>query len=150
VADSLKDRLQADMVAAMKARDTERRDALRYLLAGVKNQEIDKRSALTEQEEIAWLRTAAKQRRDSIEMFQQGGRDDLAQRELSQLAVLEEYLPQQMSDDELEVFVKAGIAEIGASSPKDMGKVMGALTPRAAGRVDGKRLSAAVRAALAE
>ena len=150
MADSLKDRLQADMVAAMKARDTERRDALRYLLAGVKNQEIDKRSALTEQEEIAWLRTAAKQRRDSIEMFQQGGRDDLAQRELSQLAVLEEYLPQQMSDDELEVFVKAGIAEIGASSPKDMGKVMGTLTPRASGRVDGKRLSAAVRTALAE
>ena len=149
MAESLKDRLQADMVAAMKARDAERRDALRYLLAGVKNQEIDKRAPLTEAEEIAWLRTAAKQRRDSIEMFQQGGRDDLAQRELSQLAVLEEYLPQQMSDEELQGFVQAGIAEIGATSPKDMGKVMGALSAKSAGRVDGKRLSTAVREALA-
>jgi uncharacterized protein YqeY len=147
--ESLKDRLQADMMTAMKARDAERRDALRYLLSGVKNQEIDKRAPLTEAEEIAWLRSAAKQRRDSIEMFRQGGRDDLAQREESQLAVLETYLPQQMSDDELAAFVKSGIEEVGASSPKDMGKVMGLLNPRSEGRVDGKRLSTAVREALA-
>lgn len=149
MAESLKDRLQADMIAAMKARDAERRDALRYLLAGVKNQEIDKRAPLTEAEEIAWLRTSAKQRRDSIEMFTQGGREDLAKREESQLAVLETYLPQQMSDEELEAYVRAGIEELGATSPKDMGKVMGTLTPRASGRVDGKRLSGAVRKALA-
>jgi uncharacterized protein YqeY len=147
--ESLKDRLQSDMMAAMRARDAERRDALRYLLSGVKTQEIDKRAPLTEAEEIAWLRSTAKQRRDSIEMFRQGGRDDLAQREESQLAVLEEYLPQQMSEEELAAFVRAGIDELGASSPKDMGKVMGLLNPRSEGRVDGKRLSTAVREALA-
>ena len=148
MAESLKDRLQADMMAAMKAREADKRDALRYLLSGVKNQEIDKRAPLTEAEEIAWLRTSAKQRRDSIEMFRQGGREDLAGREESQLEVLESYLPQQMSDEELAAFVKAGIEETGASSPKDMGKVMGLLNPRSEGRVDGKRLSTAVKDAL--
>lgn len=146
--DPLKDRLQADMVAAIKTREPERRDALRYLLAGVKTQEIDKRAPLTEAEEIAWLRTSAKQRRDAIELFRQGGRDDLARREEDQLAVLENYLPRQMSDDELDAFVKAGIDELGATSPTDMGKVMGLLNPRSQGRVDGKRLSTAVKNAL--
>ena len=148
MAESLKDRLQADMVAAIKAREPERRDALRYLLSGVKNQEIDKREPLTEAEEIAWLRTSAKQRRDSIDMFRQGDREDLAKREESQLEVLESYLPQQMTDDELTAFVQAGIEETAASSPKDMGKVMGLLNPRSVGRVDGRRLSTAVKDAL--
>lgn len=147
--ESLSDRLRADMMAAMRAREPEKRDALRYLLSGVKNQEIDKRETLTEAEEIAWLRTSAKQRRDAIELFRQGNREDLARREESQLEVLESYLPQQMSDDELAAFVQAGIAETGAISPKDMGKLMGLLNPRSEGRVDGKRLSAAVRDALA-
>jgi uncharacterized protein YqeY len=148
MAESLKDRLQADMMAAMRAREAERRDALRYLLSGVKNQEIDKRAPLTEAEEIAWLRTSAKQRRDSIDMFRQGNREDLAKREESQLEVLESYLPQQMTDEELAAFVRAGIQETGASSPKDMGKVMSLLNPRSEGRVDGRRLSAAVKDAL--
>lgn len=147
---SLRERLQADMMAAMKAREPEKRDALRYLLSGVKNQEIDKREGLTGAEEIAWLRTSAKQRRDAIELFRQGNREDLARREESQLEVLESYLPQQMTDDELTAFVRAGISETGATSPKDMGKLMGLLNPRSEGRVDGKRLSAAVRDALAE
>ena len=147
--ESLSERLRADMMVAMKAREADKRDALRYLLAGVKNQEIDKRAPLTEAEEIAWLRTSAKQRRDAIELFHQGGREDLAKREEDQLAILETYLPQQMTDDELAAFVKDGIAETGASSPKDMGKVMGLLNPRSVGRVDGKRLSNAVKDALA-
>lgn len=149
MAQSLKDRVQADMMAAMKARDAERRDALRYMLSGIKNLEIEKRGPLTEADEIAWLRTSAKQRRDSIELFRQGDREELAQREEAQLRVLEGYLPQQMSDEELAAFVQAGITETGAASPKDMGKVMGLLNPRSEGRVDGKRLSAAVREALA-
>lgn len=149
MAESLKDRLQADMMAAMRAREADKRDALRYLLSGVKTQEIDKRAPLTETEEIAWLKTSAKQRRDSIELFRQGGREDLALREESQLEVLKSYLPQQMSDEELTAFVNQGIAEVGAASPKDMGKVMGLLNPRSEGRVDGKRLSSAVRDALA-
>jgi uncharacterized protein YqeY len=146
---SLRERIQADMTAAMRARDAERRDALRYMLAGIKNLEIDKRGPLSEDDEIAWLRTSAKQRRDSIDLFRQGGRTELAEREEAQLRLLEEYLPQQMSEGELSAFVAAGIEETGATSPKDMGKVMGLLSARAGGRVDGKRLSTAVREALA-
>ena len=146
---SLSERLRADMMVAIKAREADMRDALRYLLAGVKNQEIDKRAPLTEAEEIAWLRTSAKQRRDAIELFRQGNREDLAKREESQLEILESYLPQQMTDEELAAFVQDGIAEIGASTSKDMGKVMGLLNPRSVGRVDGKRLSGAVKDALA-
>lgn len=137
------------MKAAMKARDTETRDAIRYVLSAVKNAEIEKRGELTEEEELKLIRSQVKQRQDSIEQFRAGGRDDLADKELAQVAILERYLPQQMSDEELEAFVREGIAEAGAESPKDMGKVMGLLTPRSQGRVDGRRLSTAVRNALA-
>jgi len=145
----LRARLEADVKQAMRDKDPETRDALRYVLAMVKNAEIDKRSALTEAEEIALLRTQVKQRQDSIAQFRTGGRDDLAAREEAQVAIIERYLPQQMSDDELAAFVRLGIAETEAAGPKDMGKVMGLLNPRAAGRVDGRRLSAAVKDALA-
>lgn len=145
----LRARLEADMKQAMRDKDTETRDAVRYLLAMVKNAEIDKREPLTEAEEIALLRTQVKQRQDSIEQFRNGGRDDLADRETSQVAIIERYLPQQMSDEELIAFVRTGIAETGAAGPKDMGKVMGALNRQANGRVDGRRLSAAVKDALA-
>lgn len=137
------------MKAAMKARDTETRDAIRYVLSAVKNAEIEKRGELTEEEELKLIRSQVKQRQDSIEQFRAGGRDDLADKEESQVTILERYLPQQMSDEELETFVREGIAESGAESPKDMGKVMGLLTPRSEGRVDGRRLSTAVRNALA-
>ncbi len=137
------------MKAAMKARDTETRDAIRYVLSAVKNAEIEKRGELTEEEELKLIRSQVKQRQDSIEQFRAGGRDDLAEKEQAQVAILERYLPQQMSDEELEAFVREGIAEAGAESPKDMGKVMGLLTPRSRGRVDGRRLSTAVRNALA-
>jgi uncharacterized protein len=145
----LRARLETDMKQAMRDKDTETRDALRYVLAMVKNAEIDKRSPLTPDEEIALLRTQVKQRQDSIEQFRNGGRDDLAAREESQVAIIERYLPQQMSDEELAAFVQAGIAQAGATGPKDMGKVMGALNRQAGGRVDGRRLSAAVKDALA-
>lgn len=145
----LKDRLSDDMKQAMRDRDNEVRDTLRFLLSAVKNAEIEKRQPLTEEEEIAVLRSQAKQRRDSIEQFRAGKRDDLADREAAQLAVLERYLPRQMSADELKQFVQTGIEQTDASSPKDMGKVMGLLSRRAEGRIDGRRLSDAVRAALA-
>ena len=146
---SLRDRLANDLKQAMKDRDVELRDTIRFILSAVKNVEIDNRSPLTPEEEISLLRTQAKQRRDSIDQFRAGGRDELADREAAQLAILERYLPQQMTDDELAAFVKEGIAEAGAEGPKDMGKVMGLLNKRAEGRVDGRRLSTAVRESLA-
>jgi uncharacterized protein len=147
---SLKTQMEADVKAAMKARDAETRDAIRYVLSAVKNAEIDKRAELTPEEELKLIRSQVKQRQDSIEQFRAGGREDLAEKEESQVRILERYLPQQMEDDELDQFVKAGIAAAGAEGPKDMGKVMGILTPRSEGRVDGKRLSTAVRNALAQ
>jgi len=149
MAESLVERLTNDMRQAMRDRDAVLRDTLRFVLSVVKNAEIDKRGPLSADEEVAVLRSQAKQRQDAIEQFRAGGRDDLADREAEQLAVLERYLPQQMSDEELAAFVAAGVAEAGASGPKDMGKVMGLLTKRADGRVDGRRLSIAVREALA-
>ncbi len=146
---SLRERLAQDLKAAMKDRDTELRDTIRFILSAVKNVEIDKRAPLTADEEIALLRTQAKQRRDSIDQFRAGGRDELADREAAELAILERYLPQQMDDDELPAFVKQGIEEAGAQGPKDMGKVMGVLNKRTQGRVDGRRLSTAVRESLA-
>ena len=145
---SLRQRLEADMKEAMRARDAERRDAVRYVLAIVKNAEIDKRGDLTTDEEMQLLRSQVKQRQDAIEQFRKGGRDDLADREAAQVALIETYLPQQMSDEELASFVRQGIEEAGATSARDMGKVMGLLTRRSEGRVDGRRLSAAVRDAL--
>ncbi|MEJ7901682.1 MAG: GatB/YqeY domain-containing protein [Thermomicrobiales bacterium] len=146
---SLREQLSNDLKQAMRDRDVELRDTIRFILSAVKNVEIDKRSSLTSEEELTVLKTQAKQRRDSIDQFRAGGRDDLADREASQLAILERYLPQQMTDDEVAAFVTQGIADAGAEGPKDMGKVMGLLNKRAEGRVDGRRLSTAVRESLA-
>ncbi len=146
---SLRSQLETDMKAAMRARDNEKRDAIRYVLSAVKNAEIDKRAELTPDEEVKLIRSQVKQRQDSIEQFRSGGREDLAAKEESQVAILEKYLPQQMPDEELREFVMQGVAETGATGPKDMGKVMGALNPKTDGRVDGRRLSAAVRDVLA-
>lgn len=141
--------METDLKEAMKARDAETRDALRYIISAFKYAEIEERRELTQEEELKVLRQQVKQRQDSIEQFTAGGRQDLVEKEAGQLKVLERYLPQQMSDDELVAFVAAGIAESGAASPKDMGKVMGLLNQRADGRVDGRRLSTAVKDALA-
>jgi uncharacterized protein YqeY len=145
---SLLERLTADLKQAMKDRDAVLRDTIRYILSAVKNAEIDKRSSLSAEEEIAVLRTQAKQRQDSIDQYRAGGREDLANKEAAELEVIQRYLPQQMSDEELAAFVTQGISDTGASGPKEMGKVMGLLNKRSEGRVDGRRLSAAVRDAL--
>ncbi|MGI8405289.1 MAG: GatB/YqeY domain-containing protein [Thermomicrobiales bacterium] len=150
MADSLRTLLEQDMKQAMRDKENEKRDAIRYILAMVKNVEIDKRAPLTPEEEIGVLRSQIKQRQDSIEQFCKGGREDLAAKEASQVAILEKYLPQQMDDEELAAFVRQGVLDTGATSPKDMGKVMGLLNKRSDGRADGRRLSTAVREALAE
>ncbi len=146
--DSLRSLLEQDMKQAMRDKENETRDAIRYILAMVKNVEIDKRAPLTPEEEIGVLRSQIKQRQDSIEQFRNGGREDLAEKEASQVAILEKYLPQQMDDGELAAFVTRGIQDAGATNPKDMGKVMGLLNKRSEGRADGRRLSTAVKEAL--
>lgn len=148
--ESLRTLLEQDMKQAMRDKENEKRDAIRYILAMVKNVEIDKRAPLTPEEEIGVLRSQIKQRQDSIEQFRKGGREDLAAKEASQVAILEKYLPQQMNDEELAAFVRQGVLDAGADSPRDMGKVMGLLNKRSEGRADGRRLSTAVKEALAE
>jgi uncharacterized protein YqeY len=149
VGESLKTRLQDDLKTAMKAKDAPRRDAIRLIVSDVKSREIDLKRELTSDEEIKLLQTQAKQRVDAIDQFRQGGREDLVEKDQQQLQVIESYLPQQMSDDELDTFVNDGISQVGAEGPKDMGKVMGLLSKRADGRVDGRRLSETVRSRLA-
>lgn len=146
----IRQQMEADLKTAMKERDTETRDALRFVISAFKYAEIEARAELSEEEQLKVLRQQVKQRQDSIDQFRAGGRQDLVDKEEAQLRVLERYLPQQMSDDELATFVSAGIAETGAAGPKDMGKVMGHLNKLADGRVDGRRLSAAVKDALSK
>lgn len=145
----IRERMNADLKTAMKEKDVEKRDALRYVLSAFKYAEIDTRTELAPEDELRLVRQQVKQRQDSIEQFRAGGREDLVEKEEVQLRILEQYLPQQMSDDELAAFVAKGIADTGAQGPKDMGKVMGLLNKLADNRVDGRRLSSAVKDALA-
>lgn len=146
---SVRQQMEADLKTAMKERDTETRDALRFVISAFKYAEIDARGELSDEEQQKVLRQQVKQRQDSIEQFRAGNRQDLVDKEEAQLRVLERYLPQQMSDDELATFVANGIAETSAAGPRDMGKVMSHLNKLAEGRVDGRRLSTAVKDALA-
>ena len=146
---SLLDRIQADMVAAMKARDEGRLSAVRMIKAALKKHEIDSMKPLDEASEIQVLNTLVKQRRDAIEMYQKGNRPELAEKETAELRIVESFLPAAPSDDEVNAAIDAAIAETGASSPKEMGKVVSAAKAKLAGkRVDGKVLSDKVRAQL--
>jgi uncharacterized protein YqeY len=145
----IRQRLEDDLKAAMRAGDTETRDAVRYILSAVKNAEIDARGTDAPADIDAALRRLGKQLNDSIEQYQSARRQDLADHEAGQLAVLKRYLPQELSDDELRALVAEAIAETGASSPKDMGRVMPVAIARAEGRADGRRISTAVKDALA-
>ena len=118
-------------------------------MAAIKNAEIEKRSGLTDAEELDVLKTQSKRRVDSIEQYQNAGRSDLVERETAQLAVLKKYMPAEMSDDQLSDLVRSVIAKVGASGPKEMGKVMPVAIKAAGDSVSGKRLSDAVRQALA-
>lgn len=141
-------RLQEDLKAAMRAGDTTARDTIRYTMSSLKNARIDKGDALTPQESVAVLQRDAKRRQESIDQFRDAGRTDLVEKEEAQLAVLKQYMPAELSVDEVAAIVAEAIAETGASSPKDLGKLMPILIQRAAGRADGKRLNEAARAAL--
>jgi uncharacterized protein YqeY len=145
----LKDRITEDMKTAMRAKDSARLGAIRFLQAAIKQREIDERITLDDAAIIGVIEKLAKQRRDSINQFEQAGRMDLADKEKAELALLQAYLPQQMTDYELFAQIKAVIAAQAAAGPQAMGKVMGALKPLIAGRADPARASALVKQLLA-
>jgi len=145
----LRDKLTEDMKAAMKARDQERLDALRLALAAVKQREVDERITLDDAGVIAVIEKMIKQRRDSIAQYEKAARQDLADREKFEIRVIETYLPQQLSPSEIDAIVAETVTATGAQGPQDMGKVMGAVKPRLAGRADMGKVSALVKARLA-
>jgi uncharacterized protein YqeY len=146
---SLRERIQEDTTAAMRSGDTLRRDVLRMASNAAYNLEKQQLRELTEDELIGVLTREVKQRRESIDAYRAGGRDDLASREEAELAILIEYLPEPLTDDQLDQLVAEGIAATGSATRRDLGKVMGWLAPRTRGRADGKVVSQKVAAALA-
>ena len=147
---SLTEQLQADMKTAMRDGDAHRRDTLRMAIAAVQNAAKDKRDDLTDEEALAVLTKQVKSRRESIKAYTDAGRDDLAAKEQAEIDVLGPYLPEQLGEDEIRVLVAEAIESTGASSSKDMGRVMGALMPKVKGRADGKLVSGIVNAELAK
>ncbi|RDK00138.1 GatB/YqeY domain-containing protein [Paraburkholderia lacunae] len=147
---SLKDRINDDMKAAMRARETERLGTVRLLLAAIKQREVDERITLDDAAITAVVDKMIKQRKDSISQFEAAGRTDLADKEKAELAILSAYMPAQMSEAEIVAEVQAAVAQTGATGPQDMGKVMGVLKPKLAGRADMTAVSAQVKAALAK
>jgi len=146
---SLKDQITEDMKTAMRAKDSERLGTIRLLQAAMKQKEVDERVALDDAAIVAIVDKLIKQRKDSIAAFEGAGRQDLADKEKAEMAVLQVYLPARMSEAEILEAVKAIVAEIGAKGPGDMGKVMGAVKTRLAGKAEMGQVSAAVKAALA-
>jgi uncharacterized protein YqeY len=146
---SLKDQLNESMKTAMKARDTLRLSAVRMVRSAIKNREIDTRVEMDDKGIIEVISTLAKQRRESIRMYQEGNRADLVQQEEAELAILMEFLPTQLSAEEINELIDRIITETGAQGAKDMGRVMKMLTPLTAGKADGKTVSDAVKQKLA-
>jgi uncharacterized protein YqeY len=146
---SMNDQVGADITAAMKARDASRLSALRMLKAAVMNKGVEKGRDLDDAEVLQVIASLVKQRRDSIEQFTKAGRTDLVDKETAELNILQAYLPAGATPDEINAAVAEAIAETGASSPKDMGKVMKAVMPKLAGKnADGKAVNEAVRRTL--
>jgi len=146
---SLKDQITEDMKTAMRAKDSARLGTIRLLQAAMKQKEVDERVTLDDAAVIAIVDKLIKQRKDSVTAYVQANRQDLADQESSEIKVLEAYLPQRLSPEEIQAAVKAIVAQVGASGPGDMGKVMGAVKARLAGKADMGLVSAAVKAALA-
>ncbi|MGK7945018.1 MAG: GatB/YqeY domain-containing protein, partial [Microcystaceae cyanobacterium] len=148
----LKDRIGEDIKTAMKAKDKVKLETVRSIKKAILEKEVELRPSgqetLTPEQELAILSQQAKQRRDSIEQYQKGGREDLADKEAQELAIIETYLPPQLSDEELEEIVTKIIADVGATSPKDMGKVMGVAMKELKGKTDGKKVQALVQGKL--
>jgi uncharacterized protein len=145
----LRDRIQEDMKAAMKARETQRLAAIRLLLAAIKQREVDERKALADADVVSVIEKMMKQRRDSIAQYTSANRRDLADAETFELNLLAGYLPKQMSDAEIAAAVEEALAQTGAKAAADMGKVMGVLKAKLAGRADMAKVSALVKAKLA-
>ena len=145
---TLKVQIQTDMTGAMKAGDKDRLKVLRLMLAAIKQIEIDRRIELDDAAALSVLNKMVKQRRDSITQFRDGGRDDLAQIELAEIAVLDTYLPEQLADAELDALIEQAISDSGAETIRDMGKVMGQIKSKAAGRADMAAVGARVKARL--
>jgi uncharacterized protein YqeY len=146
---TLKDQITEDMKTAMRAKDSERLGTIRLLLAALKQKEVDERVVLDDAAVVAIVDKLIKQRKDSLQAFQTAGRTDLADKEAAELKVLEAYLPVRMSAEEVLTEVRAIVAEIGAKGPGDMGKVMGVVKTRLAGKAEMSQVSAAVKTALA-
>ena len=147
---SLKQKITDDMKAAMRAKDAARLGTIRLLTAAIKQKEVDERIEVNDAQVLAIIEKMIKQRKDSISQYEAGGRQDLADIEKAELAILAAYMPASLSDAEVQAEVAAAVAEAGASGPQDMGKVMALLKPRLAGRADMSVASAFVKAALAK
>ena len=145
---SVKEKITDDMKAAMRAKESVRLGTIRLLTSAIKQREVDERIELTDEQILAVIEKMIKQRKDSITQFEAGGRQDLADIEKSELVILSAYMPAALSDAEVQAEVSAAVAAVGAAGPQDMGKVMGVLKPKLAGRADMTAVSAMVKAAL--
>jgi len=146
---TLLDQIKNDMKEAMKAKEVEKRDALRLLLSAFKQIEVDERKELTDEDVSKIIQKQVKQRQDSAAQFKEAGRDDLLEKEESEIKTFMAYMPKQLDDTEIEAAVKEIIKKVGATSMKDMGKVMGTASKELAGKADGKRINACVKKLLA-
>ena len=142
---NLIDQIREDLKEALKAKDGIRVSVLRFLLAGIRNREIDKREPLNEEEILAEIASSVKRRRESIEAFKNGGRQDLVDKEEAELTILSQYLPEQIPDEEVRRIAREVIQAVGAASPSDIGKVMKELMPRVKGRAEGRTVNEIVR-----
>ncbi len=144
----LKEQITDDMKAAMRAKDSVKLGAIRMLTAAIKQKEVDERIDVTDAQVLAIVEKMIKQRKDSISQFEAGARQDLADIEKVELAILAVYMPEALSDAEVQAAVTAAVAEVGATGPQDMGKLMAVLKPKLAGRADMTAVSTLVKAAL--
>ncbi len=145
---SLKEQISTDIKEAMKAKENVKRDALRLLSSAFKQIEVDERKELSDEDIIKIIQKQIKQRNDSIEQYTIAGRDDLIEKEQAEISFYEPYLPKQLSDEELTTAIKAIIAQVEATTMKDIGKVMGMASKELAGKVDGKRINECAKALL--
>jgi uncharacterized protein YqeY len=145
---SLKDQITEDMKTAMRAKDADRLGTIRMLLAAIKQKEVDEQIIVDDVMVVGLVDKLVKQRKDSIAAYEKANRQDLADKEAAEITVLQGYLPQRMSAEEIALAVKQIVADVGASGPGDMGKVMGAVKQQLAGKADMGQVSAAVKAAL--
>ncbi len=146
----LRTRLGEDFKQSLRSGDKLRLSVIRLLTALIKNREVDKRGPLTEAEVLQAIVASCKQRQEAVEQFRRGGRQDLADKESAELEILQSYLPTPLTPEELQAMVLEAIREVQATSPKEMGKVMGVLMPRVTGRADGKMVNMLVREALSK